>query len=148
VSVANSALKATFGGQLSDGERKALANEFYNDKLSNAENLKIIERKISELEGGLETQQRKANYFENNRSLAGFEGLKRLSDSPNQTEGTKQPPGKNVVDQIGSALSSKANAANQTPIPPKHPQDDSAVQWAMKNKKDPRAQQILKANGY
>ncbi len=72
VSVANSALKATFGGQLSDGERKALANEFYNDKLSNEENLKVIDRKISELEAGLENQKKKAKYYEDNQSLANY----------------------------------------------------------------------------
>jgi hypothetical protein len=72
VSTANSALKATFGGQLSDGERKALANEFYNDKLSNAENLKIIEQKIMELENGLQTQRQKAGYFQQNGTLTGF----------------------------------------------------------------------------
>lgn len=72
VSAANSALKATFGGQLSDGERKALANEFYNDRLSNAENLKIIERKIGELENGLETQRAKSGYFQQYGSLTGF----------------------------------------------------------------------------
>lgn len=72
VSVANSALKATFGGQLSDGERKALANEFYNDKLSNEENLKIIGRKIQELQNGVDTQKQKSRYFEQNGSLTGF----------------------------------------------------------------------------
>lgn len=72
VSAANSALKATFGGQLSDGERKALANEFYNDKLSNAENLKIIDRKIKELKTGLVTQKSKAQHFAENGTLTGF----------------------------------------------------------------------------
>lgn len=72
VTVANSALKATFGGQLSDGERKAAANEFYNDKLDNSENLKIIDRKIQELEEGLVAQKNKANYYTQNRSLKGL----------------------------------------------------------------------------
>lgn len=72
VSAANSALKATFGGQLSDGERKALANEFYNDKLSNEENLKIIDRKIQELQNGVATQKQKSRYFEQNGTLTGF----------------------------------------------------------------------------
>lgn len=73
VSAANSALKATFGGQLSDGERKALANEFYNDKLSNEENLKIIDRKITELQNGLSAQVAKAKHYEKNRTLKGFQ---------------------------------------------------------------------------
>jgi hypothetical protein len=78
VSVANSALKATFGGQLSDGERKALANEFYNDKLSNSENIKVIDRKIQELENALQSQTAKTKHYEKNRSLKGF----KIGDSP------------------------------------------------------------------
>lgn len=74
VSAANSALKATFGGQLSDGERKALANEFYNDKLSNKENLAIISQKIMELENGLGTQRAKASHFKQRGTLVGFDG--------------------------------------------------------------------------
>lgn len=78
VSTANSALKATFGGQLSDGERKALANEFYNDKLSNAENLKIIDQKIKELENGLGVQRNKASHFRNVGTLTGLEAPKKI----------------------------------------------------------------------
>jgi len=73
VSVANSALKATFGGALSDGERKALSNEFYNDKLSNAKNMEIIDRKIQELESGIQAQIGKAKHYQSNRSLKGFQ---------------------------------------------------------------------------
>jgi hypothetical protein len=73
VTVANAGLKAAFGGQLSDGERKAAANEFYNDKLSNSENIKTIRRKIGELENGLAAQQRKAEYFGQRGTLTGLE---------------------------------------------------------------------------
>lgn len=73
VTTANSGLKGTFGGQLSDGERKAAANEYYNDKLGPAENVKILNRKISELENDLLVQKKKANSFRsNNFSLEGF----------------------------------------------------------------------------
>jgi hypothetical protein len=118
VSVANSALKATFGGQLSDGERKALANEFYNDRLSNEENLKIIDRKIAELENGFKTQQAKAKFFERNRTLRGFDGT--------------GPTNLNMV----------AGGAEKT-----HPQADKAVEWARNNPSDPRASEILKRLG-
>lgn len=88
VSVANSALKATFGGQLSDGERNALAKEFYNDKLSNAENLKIIDRKIAELNHGLGVQKAKSAYFQKKGTLSGFGG----------TEGGDRQFAQDVVD--------------------------------------------------
>ncbi len=100
VSTANSALKATFGGQLSDGERKALANEFYNDKLSNAENLKIIEQKIMELENGLQTQRAKAGYFQQKGTLTGFaykpSQVKDLADK-------KQTGGFSVIDNANAS---------------------------------------------
>lgn len=88
VSVANSALKATFGGQLSDGERKALANEFYNDKLSPKENLKIMDQKIKELEGGLADQQAKAKHYESNKgSLSNFKSQNKPdSEKPEEKE--------------------------------------------------------------
>lgn len=83
VSVANSALKATFGGNMSDSERKALANEFYNDKLDAGQNIAIIERKIDELKGGLENMKAKSQYFEKNKStLAGFQPVSAGSSSP------------------------------------------------------------------
>lgn len=74
ISVANSALKATFGGQLSDGERHALAMEFYNDKLSPKENIEVMNRKIAELEHGFGVAKAKAQYFQKNRTLNGFDG--------------------------------------------------------------------------
>lgn len=74
VSVANSALKATFGGQgLTDSERRALANEFYNDKLSPKANLEIMDRKISELESARSAQEYKAKYFQKGSTLEGFD---------------------------------------------------------------------------
>jgi|GEM_PF-2509249 len=82
VSSANSALKSTFGGQLSDGERKAMANEFYNDKLSNAQNVKIMTQKIMELESGLTVQEAKAKWFSQNNTLRGM---------PNSFEKQSQP---------------------------------------------------------
>lgn len=72
ITTANSGLKSTFGGQLSDGERKSASNEFYNDKLDAAKNIDIIDRKIKELENGLNVQTAKAEYFRQNGTLQGF----------------------------------------------------------------------------
>lgn len=72
-SVANQALKATFGGSgITDSERKAMASEFYNDKLDNRYNLDIIDRKIKELKNSLNSQVQKAQYYQQNRTLGGF----------------------------------------------------------------------------
>lgn len=72
ISEANGGLKATFGSQLSDGERKAAASEYYNDKLDAAGNVTILDRKIAELENQVADQRAKAKYFESNGSLSGF----------------------------------------------------------------------------
>jgi hypothetical protein len=94
VTLANNALKDTFGGQLSDKEREAKANEFYNDKLSPEDNLEILDTKLAELEDGLAVQRQKAEYFQkNNKSLKGFESNFSLDEgkkSPQQS--TKSSP--------------------------------------------------------
>lgn len=72
-SVANSALKATFGvAGITDSERKALAAEFYNDKLDASRNAEILDRKIKELEAGLVNSREKARYYEQFGTLQGF----------------------------------------------------------------------------
>lgn len=70
---ANSTLKDLFGGQLSDGERTAAAQEYYNDKLSNAENAKILRDKIAQLESGYQSELQKAEFFKNYGTLKGFQ---------------------------------------------------------------------------
>lgn len=72
-SAANSTLKELFGGQLSDGERIAASNEYYNDKLSNAENAKILRTKIAQLKAAREGEIAKAKHFEKHRTLRGFQ---------------------------------------------------------------------------
>lgn len=94
VSVANSALKGTFGSQLSDGERKALANEFYNDRLGNAENLKIMRRKINELKDSYIANQAKADYFQKNKqSLRGFQPPATRNRLFDESGGSAHSPG-------------------------------------------------------
>lgn len=93
VTAANSALKSTFGGQLSDGERKALANEFYNDKLDNASNAEILRSKIDELKAKLGQQTQKALYFRDKGTLNGFSAkIDNSPVSPDSGKGTVLRP--------------------------------------------------------
>lgn len=69
---ANSTLKELFPGSLSDDERRAAAREYYNDKLSNSENAKIIKEKAKQLRRSYQDQQRKAQYFSENGTLKGL----------------------------------------------------------------------------
>lgn len=74
-SLGNDTLKATFGGQLSDGEREAKAKEYYNDALSNKENAAILRQKIADSKAQVEAERTKAMYYkDNNSSLKGFGG--------------------------------------------------------------------------
>lgn len=73
IKTANTALKATFGGNLSNDERQAAAKEFYNDKLGPEENLKIMDSKIKELETARIEKLAKIKYYEDHdKSLKGF----------------------------------------------------------------------------
>jgi hypothetical protein len=70
---ANASLKELFGGQLSDAEREAAANEYYNDKLSNEENAKLLRTQMKKLEDNLRTKTEQANYFKKYQTLEGHE---------------------------------------------------------------------------
>lgn len=69
---ANTTLKELFPGSLSDDERRAAAREYYNDKLSNSENAKIIRSKANQLRQSFEDQRTKADYFSKSGTLKGL----------------------------------------------------------------------------
>ena len=69
---ANSTLKALFGGQLSDAERESAAREFYNDKLSNEDNIAILNQKIIDMTNKLTNEKAKASHFSQFGTLKGF----------------------------------------------------------------------------
>lgn len=73
VNAANQTLKSLFPGQISDAEREAAAREFYNDKLPNSENAKILRAKIQQMKDNLQNEVEKAKYYQGNRTLKGYE---------------------------------------------------------------------------
>lgn len=75
---ANTTLKELFPGALSDAEREAAAQEYYNDKLGAAENAKIIRGKLAQLRQTRENEIAKARHFQEKGTLKGF----RMSDAP------------------------------------------------------------------
>jgi len=79
---ANATLKSLFGGQLSDGERKAAASEFYNDSLDAAANAKLLKEKIEQMELGLAEEDAKASHFQKYKTLENYQ-----SNQSAQTEG-------------------------------------------------------------
>lgn len=72
ITSANATLKELFGSQLSDAERESAANDFYNDNLSNAENAKIIKRKLNDLRKGIENKDAKIAEFFKQGTLSNF----------------------------------------------------------------------------
>lgn len=111
ISVANQGLKATFGAQLSDSEREAAAKEFYNDKLPPAENLKVMDRKIKELEDSLNDEKTKAKYFQKNETLSGFSP----SASSNQEVQSTAPYG-DTVERNGKTYKWNPTVGKYQPI--------------------------------
>lgn len=84
------ALKATFPGNISDGERKALAETYYNDKLDNKANAKMMRQKIQTIKNNINDADKKASYFEKNKkSLKGFTYSKDSPYSPISDEKSK-----------------------------------------------------------
>lgn len=70
---ANLVLKELFGGQLSDKERESEAKAYYSDNQDSATNAQILTDKINQLENKFKAELMKAKYFEQNRTLKGFE---------------------------------------------------------------------------
>jgi hypothetical protein len=67
-----SSLKEIFGGNPTEGERAAIAKDYYNDSLSNKDNAKILKDKIQQLKAGREEEIRKAKHYEKHGTLRGF----------------------------------------------------------------------------
>lgn len=63
-------LKETFGAQLSEGERKALADSFYDPRLSPKVNASNIERKIEEARADIEKKELLTTKFKEKRGGA------------------------------------------------------------------------------
>jgi len=82
---ANTTLRELFPGALSDAEREAAAKEYYNDALSNEDNAKIIRDKIGQLKNALQSETDKALYFQQNKSLSGYDDVLRTNTRNDET---------------------------------------------------------------
>lgn len=126
---ASSALKATLGPAFTEKEGERIMNQAYNEKLSPEANIEKLDAAIKEIETAKANQDAKAQYFEQNGTLAGFKGGGEMrASNPPQNQQPQQ----------------KQNVA---PAPQPHPQDNDALAWAQANFNDPRAQKILQLNG-
>lgn len=97
IAAANAGLKAIFPGALSDDERKSAASEFYNDKLDNAANVKVMDSKIKEMEESLRNETAKAKHFQRKGSLTGFEDSTALNRPKNEAPHQGKYPAGSIV---------------------------------------------------
>jgi hypothetical protein len=65
-------LKATFGGNPTEGERKAILEKAYDPKLSVDSNIEKILRTIDDLDAKAASKDEKSKYFEQSQTLGGF----------------------------------------------------------------------------
>jgi hypothetical protein len=74
-------LRLVLGAQFTEREGERLIARAYNEKLSEAENAKRLERLITQIESAARAKEDAANYFEENGTLTGWGGqLPKLSD--------------------------------------------------------------------
>lgn len=99
-----STLKDLFPGSISDGERKAAAQGYYNDQLKNSENAKIIRTKSAQLKQSLLDQKSKAEHFSKVGTLKGH-GLS-----------TERKPAENTISDVGGTVERLDKASGKVAI--------------------------------
>lgn len=67
-------LKDTFGGQLSDGERKAMVESAYVSTANPKDNARRVEALINKIKSAARAKELAGQYFEENGTLKGFKG--------------------------------------------------------------------------
>lgn len=80
-----SVLKELFPGAISNEERTALAETYYNDRLKPKANAEILKTKIAELENTLNAELEKSNYFQKYQTLEGFKAKLPVSNEEKKT---------------------------------------------------------------
>lgn len=92
--VAQRNLRVVLGPQFTAKEGEALIERVYNPKLSEAENLKRVNRLTAQIEVAAKAKQEAADYFRKYGTLTGWEGKKyTLSDFDDAIEGKNDPLG-------------------------------------------------------
>lgn len=118
-------LKATLGAQFTEREGKGIMARTYDPNLPPQENLRRLNVLIGNLEAAARSKRDAYEYYQTNGySMAGYKGMANYeADFLNKT-------------RFGKSESKQPSS-----------QDAEAIAWAQKNPRDPRAAQILNANG-
>jgi hypothetical protein len=114
--IAMQGLKDVFGGAISDGERKALAATFYNDKLPPNENIPILKRKLQTLKDTYANKLAMAQHYENAGTLEGFRGISQGDMLSNLKEKDPVRRDTGMPVQSGTAIAAPKSAAPKTPM--------------------------------
>ena len=117
-------LKDTFGGQLSDGERKAMVESAYVASADPQDNANRVKSLANKIKAGARAKELAGQYFEENGTLKGFKGTKSF-DIGNKTvsfdpEKAKEniPQAKSLDQAVNEALA-LAEKRNQKADPAK-----------------------------
>jgi hypothetical protein len=110
-------LKDTFGGQLSDGERRAMVESAYVSAADPKANAKRIEALKSKILEAAKAKEEAAQYFEENGTLAGYKGTKRFSIEGKTVDVSpeKEAPAKDSASMDIEAKKQKAIQAGYSP---------------------------------
>lgn len=108
--IAMQGLKDMFGGAISDGERKALAATFYNDRLGPEQNLKILKRKLSTMKDMYRNQVNMADYFQTKGTLQGYSGI---SPRDELNELAKKDPSRTINEPKAAAAPKATEVAKE-----------------------------------
>lgn len=124
-------LKATLGAQFTQEEGRRVLEATFNPRQSPEENARRLESLIGELEKQAEAKEKAAEYFEEFGTMRGYKG-------PYFEEFG--------FDSVNLKSSQRERSPKSSSIR-KHPQAIEALNWAKRNKNDPRAKKILEALG-
>lgn len=72
--IAQRNLRLILGGQFAQKEGEQLINRVYNERLPESENIKRLDRLVTQIEAASKAKEDAANYFEQHGTLAGWDG--------------------------------------------------------------------------
>lgn len=113
-------LKDTFGGQLSDGERKAMVESAYVASADPKDNAKRVKALADKIKAGARAKELAGQYFETNGTLKGFKGTKSFDiggKTVNFNQGEAAPTA-NQRSQVSADIEAKKQKAIQAGYSP------------------------------
>ena len=126
-SVLFKSLKTTFGGQLSDGERKAMVETAWDYALPVEDNVAKVQAMIANMEDSLAEQDAMARTYEKERSIKNYKS--------GQTGSS--------LERMRGSDSKKSSGQNIPQAALRDPEIMKALKWARQNPNDPESKELF-----